>query len=143
MNRDPFLQTAIHAALTTGSVLKEKRATLHTLSFKGSTDVVTEMDLWAERTIVSIIKDRHPSHSILTEEKGSIHGRSDEYLWLIDPLDGTTNYAHHLPWYVVSIALQQNGILSLGVVYQPEMDELFHAQRGSGAYLNNQSISSN
>ncbi|MBN2383421.1 inositol monophosphatase [bacterium] len=143
MLHDPhaFLQIALHAAIAAGAILKDKRQDRHQLSYKGETDLVTEMDHQAEDLIVEIISNAFSGHSLLTEERGSIDRGSDEYLWVIDPLDGTTNYAHGFPWYAVSIALLHHDQTLLGVVYHPEMNELFHAVRGIGAWLNNQRIS--
>lgn len=134
-------QTAVHAALTAGALLRENRNHEHQISFKGSINIVTEMDKLAENTIISIIQERFPNHTIVAEESGEINNYSSPFTWFIDPLDGTTNYAHAFPWYAVSIALYNYNLPILGVVYQPEIDELFTAQNTSGAFLNNYKIS--
>lgn len=98
-------------------------------------DVVTDADKASEAAIISEIHKAHPEHSILSEESGDDGGHS-EYRWVIDPLDGTTNYSAGLPNFCVSIGLQHNGTTVLGVVYAPYLGELFTAVRGKGAYLN-------
>jgi len=139
MPLNDFLTTAIHAAIAAGTALKDRLNTRHNVKFKGhgTSDLVTEMDRHAEDIIVSLIAKQFPDHSILTEERGTIAGLSDQHLWIIDPLDGTTNYAHGFPWYAVSIALHIDHSCQIGVVYHPEQNELFHAIRGNGAFLNN------
>ncbi|MFC1852771.1 inositol monophosphatase family protein [candidate division CSSED10-310 bacterium] len=140
MMRNYYLEVAIHAALTAGAVLRDNLSQPHQLVFKGATDLVTEMDRQAESIILTILRDRFPDHGILSEEKGRIKQNREKFLWLIDPLDGTTNYAHGFPWYAVSIALQEDNTVIAAVVYHPEMEELFSATRGGGAFLNKQKI---
>lgn len=101
--------------------------------------MVTEMDLLAEKVIVSEIRKRYPDHSLLAEEKTDLRGDSP-YRWVIDPLDGTTNYAHGYPVFSVSIALEKAGEVILGVVYDPTRDELFVGKKGKGARLNGRKI---
>lgn len=103
-------------------------------------DLVTEVDELSEKLILSSIKENYPDHGILSEESDYIEKNSD-YLWIIDPLDGTTNYAQGLPIFAVSIALEFRGEVVLGVVYQPILDEMFSAVKGKGAYLNGKIIS--
>ncbi len=105
------------------------------IQFKGEINLVTDADRQSEETIVSLLRSRFPDHQILAEE-GSTGGNSGRYRWIIDPLDGTTNYAHGYPHFAVSIALEQAGTVTLGVVYDPILKELFLAQRGKGATLN-------
>jgi myo-inositol-1(or 4)-monophosphatase len=110
---------------------------------KGDIDLVTEADIAAERLIVERIRSYHPRHAILTEESGDVVSLGDAgsgYKWVIDPLDGTTNYAHGYPVFCVSIALEHEGSVVLGVVYDPTRDELFAAERGGGATLNGRSL---
>ncbi len=110
---------------------------------KGDIDLVTESDLAAERLIVERIRSYHPRHQILTEEAGAVETRetaTGDYKWIIDPLDGTTNYAHGYPCFCVSIALEHEGRVMVGVVYDPLRDELFAAERGAGATLNGRRI---
>jgi myo-inositol-1(or 4)-monophosphatase len=126
---------AIEAALEGGRVLMQKFGTALEISHKGEVDLVTEADRAAEATVVTVIRDTFPRHDILAEEADYGHSGS-AYRWIIDPLDGTTNYAHGFPWFAVSIALEVEGEVRLGVVYNPFQRELFFAERGEGAYLN-------
>ncbi|MBI5327923.1 MAG: inositol monophosphatase [Deltaproteobacteria bacterium] len=134
-----FKKTAINAAKKTGLLLKKNIGKAHHIEFKGAIDIVTEMDKRAEELIIKIIKHEFPEHGILTEE--SPEQKTDsEYRWIIDPLDGTTNYSHGFPVFCVSIALEKRGEIILGVVYNPMLNELFTARIGQGAYLNNKKI---
>jgi myo-inositol-1(or 4)-monophosphatase len=133
------LDFAVQIAREAGQVLADKFGRALQVSNKGDIDLVTEADLAAERLIVERIRSYHPRHAILTEESGDVKeagGRGAEYKWIIDPLDGTTNYAHGYPTFCVSIALEHQGGIVVGVVYDPTRDELFAAERGSGATLN-------
>ncbi len=98
-------------------------------------DLVTNVDTQSERELINRIKADYPEHGILSEESGSMKENS-EYLWIIDPLDGTVNYAHRFPVFSISLALQYRGVVILGVVYAPALQELFEAVKGNGAYLN-------
>ncbi len=131
-----MLKTAIRLARAAGHILR--RATLVTLnvSHKGRRDLVTNADIAAQRAIVNALRASFPDHAILAEEEGLDHAATAEWTWIIDPLDGTTNYAHGVPNFCVSIALQHRGEPYLGVVYDPLRDHLFYAQRGEGAWLN-------
>jgi len=132
---------ACEAANEAGKVLKKYWGKDHQIAKKqGDSDLVTEADGEAEKVVIEIIKKYYPEHGILAEESGAFESDS-EYLWVIDPLDGTTNYAHNLPFSAVSIALLKNGDPILGVVYNPLLEEFFSAQKGQGAYLNNKAIS--
>jgi myo-inositol-1(or 4)-monophosphatase len=111
----------------------------HQISKKGRIDLVTEMDVRAEKLIVDQIRLRFPDHEILAEELGS-HAGNGPYKWIIDPLDGTTNYAHGYRFFSVSIAIEWEKELILGVVYDPVTEELFSATKGQGATLNNHPI---
>lgn len=137
---DDFLKVAVEAARVAGKIQLERRKHLGKLSYKGNINIVTEVDLLCEEKILAIIKNSFPDHSILAEEKGETRTGSD-YKWIIDPLDGTTNYIHDFPCYCSSIALEIKGDLVIGVVYQPVLDELFIAQKGKGAFLNGDKIS--
>ncbi|HEY3374695.1 MAG TPA: inositol monophosphatase family protein [Candidatus Aquicultor sp.] len=132
---DNYLSFAVDLALNAGRLIKRLSRERHTITYKGTVDLVTEADLQSEALIVDGIRKRYPDHSILAEEEGAIEPGSD-YLWIIDPIDGTTNYAHGFPVYAVSIALEFKGDLMVGVIYDPNLDELFTAQQGKGAYLN-------
>jgi len=136
----PMLTTAVKAARRAGQVIN--RASLDISQLKVSTkqqsDYVTEVDKVAESAIIEVLRETYPTHAILAEESGS-SGQS-EYLWIIDPLDGTTNFIHGLPQYAVSIALAHKGVLTHAVVYDTNRNELFTASKGSGAYLNDKRL---
>jgi myo-inositol-1(or 4)-monophosphatase len=137
-----MLNFAIQTARDAGRVLAEKLGRALEVSNKGDIDLVTEADVAAEQLIVERIGSYHPRHAILAEESGE-SARVDEpseFKWIIDPLDGTTNYAHGYPCFCVSIALERAGEIVLGVIYDPTRDELFAAERGGGATLNNRRI---
>src|SRR5688500_17314665 len=115
------------------------------VSNKGDIDLVTEADLASEKLIIERIKSHYPRHAILAEESGATEGIGSrtgqaEWRWIVDPLDGTTNYAHGYPCFCVSIALERSGSIEIGVVYDPTRDEVFAAERGQGATLNDRSI---
>ena len=126
---------AVQAALEGGKVLLRKFGGALQIRHKGEVDLVTEADGEAEETIVSLLRETFPRHAILAEERGG-DGMESPYRWIIDPLDGTTNFAHGFPWFAVSIALEHAGEVVLGVVYNPFHRELFCAEKGRGAYLN-------
>ena len=132
----PYLNLAISAAREAGRLLRDALMNTHDIQFKeGEYNLVTEMDGLAERTIIGMIRDAHPDHTFLAEESGATANASD-YRWIIDPLDGTVNYAHGIPIFCVSIALEVRGTVELGVIYHPMLDELFTAERGRGAFRN-------
>jgi myo-inositol-1(or 4)-monophosphatase len=138
-----LLNFAIQTAQEAGRVLAEKFGRALQITNKGDIDLVTEADIAAERLIVERIRSYHPRHQILTEEAGDIlieGGADSAYKWIIDPLDGTTNYAHGYPVFCVSVALEHEGRIVVGVVYDPTRDELFAAERGEGATLNGRRI---
>ena len=132
----PMLNTAIKAARRAGSIINRAAQNIDivTVTQKAANDYVSEVDREAERTIIRIIHETYPAHSILAEESGA--SGDSEYVWIIDPLDGTTNFLHGFPQYAVSIALSHKGVLSQAVIYDPIRNELFTATRGRGAYLN-------
>lgn len=140
---EDFSEVAIAAAREAGQLMLDWRKDFPpgpaTMSYKGAKDVVTEVDTRAEEIIVSKIRARFPDHQILAEERGAMVGDSD-YLWIIDPLDGTANYAADLAASCVSIALAYKAEVRLGVVYDPFRDELFVASKGEGVTLNGQPI---
>ncbi len=146
MNPNPdqlqrFLEIATETALAAGAIVKDLWGNLQNIEEKGqSGDLVTEADQKAESLILSILQRHFPSHAILTEEAGQFDGSEADYLWAIDPLDGTTNYAHSYPVSAVSIGLLIQGIPTVGVVYNPFRDELFRAAKGLGATLNRRPI---
>lgn len=129
------LHVAVEAALTAGSYQRHRFASPLSIELKGDKDLVTEVDRESERLIVQQLLNRFPHHSILAEE-GSCPHRESPLCWVIDPLDGTTNFAHGFPWFCVSIALEAEGELVVGVIFNPIHDELFTATRGGGAFLN-------
>ncbi len=133
---ESFLDVAVAAARQAGALLHNHFGAARRVSYKGSpTNLVTDMDRRAEALIIDVIRSRFPEHAILAEESGRLDGARG-YRWIVDPLDGTTNYAHGLPIYGVSIALEIEGRPALGVVYDPSRDECFVAERGSGASVN-------
>lgn len=136
----PMLNVAVKAARTAGRIINNAARDVDVLRVtpKGVNDFVTEVDKKSELSIVQTLLDAFPDHGILGEETGVTHGNSQsDYQWIIDPLDGTTNFIHGLPIYCVSIGLMQNGQITQAVVYDPSRDELFTATRGSGAFVNN------
>jgi myo-inositol-1(or 4)-monophosphatase len=133
-------RVAIDAARAAGRLLRDELSGARHIAYKGSpTNLVTEMDQRAEALILERIRRAFPDDAILAEEQGAATGRSGRR-WIVDPLDGTTNYAHGLPLFGVSIALESARRLVLGVVYDPARDELFVAERGGGATLNDAPI---
>jgi len=135
-----MMPTAVEAARKAGKILKDHLGRIQEISHKGEIDLVTNVDKLSERSIVETIKALYPDHQILAEEGEHNSETSSEYKWLIDPLDGTTNYIHGLPYFCVSIALEKRGELILGVVYDPMHEELFTAEKGQGAFLNQKPI---
>ncbi|MCS6886289.1 MAG: inositol monophosphatase family protein [Acidobacteriota bacterium] len=134
-----MLDFAVSVARQAGSVLRANFGKKIDVAHKGKTDLVTEIDIASERLIKELITSHYPKHRILAEESEPLV-RSSEYCWIVDPLDGTTNYAHGVPFFSVSIALEKEGKIVLGVIYDPIHDELFSAERGSGATLNGRKI---
>jgi myo-inositol-1(or 4)-monophosphatase len=137
------LNFAIQTARDAGRILGEKFGRRIQISNKGAIDLVTEADLASEKLIVERIQTYYPRHSILAEESGSTVAAGPEksdFRWIVDPLDGTTNYAHGYPCFCVSIGLEHQGQLVIGVIYDPIHDELFSAERGQGATLNGRRI---
>ena len=126
---------AVQAALDAGAMQRAGLATARTVSYKGAVDLVTEVDHACERHIAATIASRFPDHQLLAEE-GTTAGKSSAYRWIIDPVDGTTNYAHGYPIFGVSIAVEHAGELVVGVVHAPMLEETFVAVRGQGATLN-------
>jgi myo-inositol-1(or 4)-monophosphatase len=142
-NMHPMLTIAVKAARRAGSIINRASQNLErlTVTRKAHSDFVSEVDGAAEEAIIKTLLDAYPDHLILAEESGNSGDASkSEYQWIIDPLDGTTNFLHGFPKYGVSIALLHRGVLSQAVVYDPVMDELFTASRGGGAFLNDHRI---
>jgi myo-inositol-1(or 4)-monophosphatase len=133
-------RVAVDAARAAGRLLRDELSGARRIAYKGSpTNLVTEMDQRAEALILERLRGAFPDDAILAEEQGAAGGRSGRR-WIVDPLDGTTNYAHGLPIFGVSIALEVAPRLVLGVVYDPSRDEMFVGERGAGATLNDAPI---
>ena len=137
-----ILDDAIEMARRTGDVQLDffRSKDLEIATKQNDFDVVTAADKASEAIIVDCISKKYPDHSILTEESGFSHHNSHEWQWVIDPLDGTTNYSSGLPWFNVSIGIKHNGVAVAGVVYAPKLNELFCATLGGGATLNGKPI---
>jgi myo-inositol-1(or 4)-monophosphatase len=139
----PMLNIAIKAARAAGAIINRASLDIErvTVISKSHNDFVTEVDRAAEDAIISILLEAYPGHGILAEESGRTHGaKHSEYVWIIDPLDGTTNFIHGFPVYAVSIALAYRGQVQQAVVYDPTRNDLFFASKGKGAYLNDRRL---
>jgi myo-inositol-1(or 4)-monophosphatase len=136
-----FLNTAVKAAYLAGNAIQQASRNVSSIKVhkKGVHDFVSELDKEAERIIISTISRAYPSHNFLAEESG-MQDNHDEYTWIIDPIDGTTNFIHGHPQYAVSIALKHKNKIILGVVFDPNRNDLYKAEIGSGAYLNDKRI---
>jgi myo-inositol-1(or 4)-monophosphatase len=131
-----FLETAVDIAREAGQLVANYHARHVPYEIKGEFDLVTEADRASEKLIVERLRSHFPAHAIVAEEGGG-HESSSEYRWFVDPLDGTTNFAHGFPMFCVTMGLERAGELIAGVVYDPLRQELFTAERGAGAFLNN------
>ncbi len=139
----PMLNVAIKAARAAGAIINRASLDLEALriSTKSPNDFVTEVDHAAEGAIIETLLGAYPDHGILAEESGRTHGaKHSEFVWIIDPLDGTTNFIHGLPMYCVSIALAHRGVVQQAVVYDPTRNDLFYATKGRGAFLNDRRL---
>lgn len=157
----PMINVAIKAARSAGNIINRASLNLERLQVarKQQNDFVTEVDQAAENAIIEVLREAYPTHHILAEEIGYLNGLGeslgpltftqamqqatpgqDHYLWVIDPLDGTTNFIHGFPQFAVSIGLLVNGVIQQAVIYDPTRDELFTATKGSGAYLNHRRL---
>jgi myo-inositol-1(or 4)-monophosphatase len=136
-----MIQLARDAALEAGAFLKESVGKVRQIErkFGQETNLVTEIDKKAEEIIINAIRKKYPDHDFLAEESGS-HNKTSEVRWIIDPLDGTLNFTHGVPLYSVSIAVEVRGEVVAGVVYEPNLGELFAAEKGKGAFLNGKRI---
>lgn len=132
-------EIATQAAEAAGKIISRMFGQVNHITKKGDIDLVTEADLEAEKTILKIIRRKFPQDNILSEEAG-IHDKGSDRTWLVDPLDGTTNFAHGFPFFAVSIALEIEGQIVFGIVCNPVMNEYFEAVKGTGAYLNKNQI---
>jgi myo-inositol-1(or 4)-monophosphatase len=137
----PMLNIAVRAARKAGSIINRAALSGGALEIraKRANDFVTKIDQAAEEAIIGIVRHAYPDHGFLAEESGAA-GPDAEYRWIIDPLDGTTNFIHGFPQYAVSIAVQQRGVLQHAVVYDPTKNELFTASKGRGAFLNDRRL---
>jgi myo-inositol-1(or 4)-monophosphatase len=136
----PMLNTAVKAARRAGAIINRAARDIGaiTVTTKRHNDFVTEIDQAAEEAVIDVLRKAYPDHAILAEESGATG--SSEYEWIIDPIDGTTNFIHSFPQYAVSIGLRHKGQITQAVIYDPTRNELFTATRGRGAYLNEQRI---
>lgn len=139
MNMDLIKRTAIKAAFKSGRILQSYFGSTLDIRKKGTVDLVTQADTASEAAIIEIIRKTFPGHSILAEESGLDQG-DVAHQWIVDPLDGTVNFAHQVPVFSISIAFARNGIPEMGVVLNPVSGELFTAVAGEGAFLNNRPI---
>ena len=135
-----FLQLAIEVAKESGKLQLSHLGHIKQIEYKGETNLVTEVDRACEKRVVERIQKAYPDHDILAEEGGGKRTDS-EYKWIIDPLDGTTNYAHGYPLFCTSIALEYKSEIIMGVVFEPNHNELFTAEKGGGSFLNGKRIS--
>ena len=138
-----MLNVAIKAARAAGSIINRAALDIESVRVaqKQVNDFVTEVDRAAEEAIISTLLSAYPGHGILAEESGRTHGaRHSDYVWIIDPLDGTTNFIHGLPTYAVSIALAHRGQVQQAVVYDPARNDMFYASKGRGAFLNDRRL---
>ena len=136
----PIINIAVKAARRAGGIINRASRDVEQIkvSAKRDKDFVTEVDKAAEEAIIGVLKEAYPDHAILAEESGA--SGDSEHVWIIDPLDGTTNFIHGFPQYAVSIAQAHKGVLQHAVVYDPNRNELFTASKGAGAYLNERRI---
>lgn len=142
MDIDHILRVAVRAAYSSADVLQSRWKRLSSIAKKGPNDLVTDADLAAEQAIIASLRSSCPEHGIVAEESGTHAGSSGER-WLVDPLDGTVNYAHQIPFFAVSIAFARGEDVLAGVVLNPVSGELFSAQAGGGAFLNGAPIAVN
>ncbi|MCC6544818.1 MAG: inositol monophosphatase [Nitrospirae bacterium] len=136
---DEVLKVAEFAARTAGRILLKQLGQPLEVEFKGDADLVTRVDRMSEEAIVSIIRENYHDHQILAEE-GTNQESASKFRWIIDPIDGTTNYAHNFPCFAVSIGIEVSGQMAVGVVYDPVRDECFTAMEGCGTFLNGSAI---
>jgi myo-inositol-1(or 4)-monophosphatase len=123
-----------------GKLLLQRLGSAQSIQFKGRANLVTEMDRRSEAHLIQAIRAQHPQHAILSEEVGFLPGEGGQPEWILDPLDGTTNYVHGLPYFCVALALRQGPQLQAGMVYHPSVDELYWAERGQGAFVNGERL---
>jgi myo-inositol-1(or 4)-monophosphatase len=138
----PMLNIAVKAARKAGHLINRASRDIDVLKVevKRQNDFVTEVDRAAEDAIIGVLREAYPNHAILAEESGLSKGSQEEFVWIIDPLDGTTNFIHGVPQFAVSIGLKHKGVVTQGVVYDPAKNELFTATRGAGAFMNDKRL---
>lgn len=139
MKTSQFRKVAVEAAVKAGTFVRKNVGRVKKVHYKGEINVVTDIDKKAEALIVSTIRRHYPEHDFLAEE-GTYPEKYSDYTWVIDPLDGTTNFLHSFPFYCVSVALAYKGRILAGAVYDPTREELFFAEKGKGAFLNKKRI---
>jgi myo-inositol-1(or 4)-monophosphatase len=142
MARSALLNVMVQAATKAGRVLARDFGEVQNLqvSLKGPGDYVSQADRKAEEILFNELSRARPGYSFLMEERGAVEGSDDQHRWIVDPLDGTTNFLHGIPVFAISIALERQGVLTAAVVYNPAMDELYTAERGGGAFLNDRRL---
>jgi myo-inositol-1(or 4)-monophosphatase len=133
-------QVSVRAARSAGDLLRRRVDSIREVRHKSAVDIVTDVDVLSEQEVCATLLAAFPTHSILGEEGGARPGSDPRFRWIVDPLDGTTNYAHGFPFFCVSIGLEVEGRLTLGVAYDPSLDELFVAEAGRGATVNDRPI---
>jgi myo-inositol-1(or 4)-monophosphatase len=136
-----YLHRATALALEAGTLLREELWRARRVEYKGEIDLVTDADRMAEKILIDGIRECYPDHAVLAEESGVHEVEGATHRWIVDPLDGTTNYAHRYPFFCVALALEIDGVLTMAVVYDPMLDETFTAVAGDGATLNGRRIS--
>ena len=139
-DNDRLLEVAWQGATAAGQLIQESWQKPQSIEYKGAIDLVTSVDRESERLIVGTIQHYFPDHSILAEEETIVDGSDQECRWIIDPLDGTSNFAHGYPHFCISIAFENRGTVMMGLVYDPVRQECFKAVRGGGASLNGATI---
>jgi len=130
------LEFLIPVVREVGKLLLPSLGKAQSIEFKGRANLVTEMDRPSEAHLIQAIRAQYPDHAILSEEAGALPGGAGQPEWILDPIDGTTNYVHGLPYFCVALALRQGSQLLAGLVYYPYVDELYSAERGQGAFMN-------
>jgi myo-inositol-1(or 4)-monophosphatase len=133
-------EVAIEAARAAGALLRRRMDSIREVRHKSAIDIVTDVDLESEQLVCATLSAAFPTHTILGEEGGARGGSDTRFRWIVDPLDGTTNYAHGFPFFAVSIGLEVDGRLTLGVAYAPSLDEMYVAEAGHGAFVNDRPI---
>ncbi len=136
---DPILEFAVELALESGRIQKKHFEETHTIRHKGEINIVTDVDMECQDRILTLLSAHCPGDDVVSEEKDNLPA-GDKNRWIVDPIDGTTNYAHGYPFFCTSVAYEVKGKITCGVVYNPIFDELFFSARGKGAYLNGQRL---